>query len=326
MNRILEQIDVDASARFLRLPPGTALRPRDLLLPGAVLGRALLNRVVHPSGRFFGWWRSLYRNAVRRVLPAGHAPILVRVDDYPRADVPMVLFFEFARILGEHGIQMLLGVTPLMRRGRTAGLVDGEVRWLADAAADGRVRIAMHGTTHENLTPGMGRHDTTEIVGVHPERLRLSLQAGLAALARAGLPRPAHYIPPFNSVDARAWVRLAEEYRFIHGGPLSIDTLGPLAPGVLIGGAHYLPSHRPLYGRAFEQLSALGRIRPPSDERRFPLVLTLHWAWEQHDGMGALRQLARALAGRTGRWEDLEAQAAGSAPAACLTATAALGA
>jgi hypothetical protein len=313
---LLQAIDPAATARFLGLAPPSPPEEHDLLLPLSRLGRPLLNRLVHPASRRLGFGRVLYRSRVRRALPTGRCPILVRVDDYPRADLPTRCFFEFADAFAARGIQMLLGVTPLLRRGNAVGLTDAEVRWLADAEAAGRVRLATHGTTHENLTPGMGRHETTELIGVHPDRLRLSLSTGLTAFARAGLPRPLHYIPPFNSLDATAYHVLAAEYRFVHGGPLSITRLAPLSPGVALDGAIYLPSYRPLYRRARELVSVVERAtsgEPPHD-LVCPLILTLHWAWEQADGMESARRLARVLDGRTARWQELEARAGAPAP------------
>lgn len=305
--RMALDVDVPATARFLRLdapalPPASSLR-----LPLARLGRPLLNRVVHPAGRFAGYDRVYYLPRVRRALPPGAPAIRVRVDDYPRADLPTERFFEFARVLADHGIQMLLGVTPLLAGRAHAGLTEAEARWLVEADAAGAVRIAMHGTTHENVAAGRGRHATTELCGVGVPRLQGSVRAGLDALARAGVPRPVHYIPPFNTVDAAAWRVLAAHYRYIHGGPLTMNTLGPYAPGCVLDGAVYLPSLRPFYGRAAELIAPVRRhLDGAAGARSHPLVLTLHWAWEISDGMRALRRLAALLAGRAATWQSLE--------------------
>ena len=308
---LLPRIDTRATARFLGLAPGP-LDPSDLLVPLHFVGRALLNHAVHPARRLVGDDRVLYAERVRRRLPIGPRPILLRVDDYPRADFPTSRFFEFARIFADHGVQMLLGVTPLLDRdGRRAGLTDEEVRWLVDASARGEVRIAAHGTTHRNLRPDGGPHATTELVGVPPDRLRASIARGFESLVNAGLPRPLHYIPPFNSIDAAAYAALADTYPYLHGGALSIDTLGAFSPGTVIGTAAWFPCYLPWYARARELVDQVAREPDASSDAwhrrtRFPLVLTLHWAWETEDNFRGARRLAIELASRGGRWEEWE--------------------
>jgi hypothetical protein len=307
----LDRIDLEATARFLGLssPPPS---PRELLLPFGAAGRAFLNRVTLAAAPLVGPARVLYRPSLRPLLPRGRPRLLVRVDDYPRADLPTDRFWRFADALVARGIDVLVGVTPLLRRDGRAGMTDLEVRRLHDALAAGTLQLAMHGTTHENVHArrGRDRHATTEIAGLPSAQIVSSLDAGLAALAAHGLPAPLHFIPPFNSVDDAAWPHLARRYRFVHGGPLSIDTLGALVPGVVVDGAGYLPSYRPYYletrdgdfaARVARLIDALGR-----EERALPLVLTVHWAWGPLDAPAAVRRLAAALDGATARWADLD--------------------
>jgi hypothetical protein len=229
------------------------------------------------------------------------AEVLVRVDDFPRWDVPLEAFQRFHQVLQSHHIPYALGVTPFLqvppREGR---LTDAEWDALRRLAAAG-VTLAHHGFTH------VGRllHDraVAELPWYTDAELRYWIQRADEAFERATLPRARVMMPPFDGITPGSAQLLVRRYDVITGGPASLSTLGPVARGVVLGGGVYLPSY-------FMHMYAT-RLFPRLDRRLWEdatgpvTVLTIHWAWEIGDGYTRLSRMLRALEGRVIPWSKL---------------------
>ena len=69
------------------------------------------------------------------------------------------------------------------------------------------------------------------------------------------------------------------------------------------GGAVYMPSYAPFYGRAAGVAAAVDRAVAARPGVWIPVVL--HWSWEADQGFGELQRLARKLAGHARPWDEL---------------------
>ena len=299
----------------------------------ADLGCVFDGRPVTPTlferarGRFTGLGGFTHWSVLRRASARGDGTprFLVRVDDFPRWDLPPDVFVRFHEILRDASIRYVLGVIPVAEGGPDMAPLDPPTlgsgpaepgrsstgrsstgrEWTSEErgaleAAGKDLDVALHGLTHR-AAPGP---IPAEIVGRDAEDLARDVDEGLGRLAAIGH-RPRAYIPPFNAVDRAALSVLSSRFAVVHGGPESVRWLGCVPGPCRVDGVWFLPSYPPAYGRAGDVL----RFVEVARDRRTPVLipLTLHWAWEARDGFEAVRRLAGALAGRTVTFEEWEA-------------------
>jgi hypothetical protein len=253
---------------------------------------------------------------------AGSPRFLVRVDEFPHAlawDDPgrhgTEGFRRFHAIMAAAGVPYLVAVPPRVSRApldpaerRWRPLDDGERALLDELRAAPDVAFALHGRDHRTRFHSPRRH--SELCGLGPAATAELLDSALAELAQLGVATEV-FVPPYNRFDAGQLGALAQRFPVVCGGPESIGLVGFQRGPAWLGGSVYLPSYHPLYGAAREVLPAARRLV----EQRAGLwaPITLHWAWEAHDGWGQLERLAATIAPYTARWEDLLAAARRSA-------------
>lgn len=247
------------------------------------LGSAWLPaKVIRGLQRHLSWMvgEGLYLSTPRSNARQSEVPrFVLRVDDFPRWDVPTTEFLRFHREFERRSIPYVLGVTPfLCFDGATPTPPSEADRALLRELVGQRVELGVHGFTHLFRLAPYGQ--PCETYFYDDATLLDWIRRAFAWFADAGLPRPTHYIPPFNTLDARDHGLLSRHFGVMHGGPLSLSTLGKFAPSERPG-AKYWPSYEPFYGRAgrLARLAHAGRL--PTVGRQ---VLTLHWAWERQNG------------------------------------------
>jgi peptidoglycan/xylan/chitin deacetylase (PgdA/CDA1 family) len=293
-----------AVRRALRQP---RVPPRPVRLAQAVALKAGL----------LSWDRSVVVPYVRARAAAldggatGAPRALVRVDEFPHARAwdpvgkyGVERFERFHDVLAGEGVPYLLAVcarvsrdylNPAVRERRR--LDRREIELLGRLRREG-VSFAVHGYDHRS------RHasprEPSELAGLGPAAVGELLDRARLELAEAGIGARV-FVPPFNRFDAAQYPTLAQRFEVVCGGPETVPLLGFQRTPVWLGGAVYLPSYPPLYGRAGEVLPALERLV----ERKAALwtPVTLHWSWEAEDGWEALRRLARMLSGCAVPWE-----------------------
>jgi len=228
---------------------------------------------------------------------------LVRVDDFPRWDLPEETFRQFDSILMAHEIQYFLGVTPCLAADPFdptspchSGLTDKAIAVLETLVP--RVEVAMHGLTHRTR----GLPHRSEFVGMPPEEVEQALLRGLEVFDSLHI-RPQTFIPPFNTIALSAVPVLARSFQVLCGGPESISLLGFRPSPSYLGGMLYLPSYPPAYGTARQMRDFVKRVQQWSPSVLVPL--TLHWAWELRDNFRALCALCDELTGWTVALRDI---------------------
>jgi len=239
---------------------------------------------------------------------------LVRVDEFPHArafDPGGALgtdaYRRFHAVLAEAGVPYLLAVPPRVSRDyldptgtESRPLAESEAALLRELADQG-VTFGLHGLDHRTRHASPRRH--SELCGLSPQAAALRLDGAREALAALGLETPV-FVPPFNRFDAAQYAAIAERFAVVCGGPESVRLLGFHPTPVRLGAAVYLPSYRPLYGRAAEVAPALLALLESGRSPWAPI--TLHWGWELEDGFAGLRRLCAALAGCPAQpWSNL---------------------
>jgi Uncharacterized protein conserved in bacteria (DUF2334) len=261
--------------------------------------------------------------------------VLVRVDEFPHYqawDEPdrfgTAQFERFHRIMAAAGMPYLIAVlarvsrAPLSpagangRDGHGTGsrpLTEEEVAVLRRIAGE-RVCFALHGYTHRTRFASPRRH--SELCGLDRAQTETLIDEALAELAGCGI-RPDVFVPPFNRFDARQLEWLADRFAVVCGGPESIGLMGFQRTPQWRGGAVYLPSYAPYYGRAADLLKALPRAIESIRGLWMPIVL--HWGWEAQDGWESLERLIELIAPYTVPWESVLAEVQTSRSAAPST-------
>jgi hypothetical protein len=248
---------------------------------------------------------------------AGPPRVLVRVDEFPHARgfdpagrFGIDAYRRFHAVLAEAGIPYLLAITPRVSRDfldpendEWRPLEDAEIGLLHELRDEGGVAFALHGLDHRTRYKPGRRH--SEFCGLDRAATAERLDAGLAIFAELGLDTPT-FVPPFNRFDAAQYEVLAERFEVVCGGPESVLHLGFIPPGWL-GEALYLPSYRPLYGKALDVAPGLDRVgRAPAS---LFAPVTLHWGWELDDDFAALRDLCALWGEHVVEWAELLATA-----------------
>jgi hypothetical protein len=289
-------VDSGAARKDLGIPDDTD--PGWWMVPGGFLDGFWIRR-FHQIGARAGRIVPFHRKAVRTNW-GGARLVLVRVDDFPRWDRPLEEFLAFHALLSRYAIPYALGVTPFLSISPREGHLDAaEIATLRRVIMDG-VTLALHGFTHRPYA--WGRRYSTELAAYSAQRLTDWTNRADAFCDEHDLPRAQIMIPPFDGITPESLRVISDRFRIITGGPTSLSTLGPVAPGVRLHRSVYLPSYYPhmfatqLYPRFGRRLwvEATGPV----------VVLTLHWAWEARDRYRRLESLVAGLAGNVSSWDQ----------------------
>jgi hypothetical protein len=251
---------------------------------------AKIIRGLHRYGfPYFG--ELLYINGNQRLnLQEGNPSFLIRVDDFPRWDLDTALFEQFHQIFSRHNISYVLGVTPFLNftGNETRFISDREISLLQKISNEG-VELALHGFTHEyKLAP---YRQPCETYFYSAEALCSLMKDANNWFYENGLPKPRHYIPPFNTFSRRDFDILSKEYKIFHGGPLSLTTFGKFGVSwIEDSNILYLPSFEPFYDRAKKILQTFDRNKKHFKHRSL-YSLTLHWAWEYESNFDHVENL-----------------------------------
>lgn len=247
---------------------------------------------------------------------AGPPRVLVRVDEFPHARgfdpagrFGIDAYRRFHAVLTEAGIPYLLAITPHVSRDfldpdddEWRPLEDAEIALLHQLRDEG-VAFALHGLDHRTRHRSGRRH--SEFCGLDRAATEERLDIGRAIFAELDLETPT-FVPPFNRFDAAQYEVLADRFEVVCGGPESVLLLGFIPPGWL-GEALYLPSYRPLYGKAIDVAPGLDRVARAPASLFAPV--TLHWGWELDDDFAALRDLGARRGDQAVEWAELLAAA-----------------
>lgn len=290
---------VDRAAAVSELGLGDCPDTKWWMVPGGLLPAFWLRR-WHQVGAHAGWVVPFHRRSVRRP-NSGRVLVLVRVDDFPRWDLPLEEFKAFDARLTKYGIPYALGVTPFLAiHPRHGCLTAAEIETLQQLAERG-VTLAQHGFTH--LPRRWKRRYMVELTAYSRQELYDWIERADTFYDRWHLPRPEIMIPPFDGITPGSFVEISNRYGIVTGGPASLTTLGPVAPGVRVHRSIYLPSYYP-HMYSSELFRGLGE-RLWAEATGPVVVLTLHWAWEMRDAYRRLEQLLSALAGRVAPWSHV---------------------
>ncbi len=239
---------------------------------------------------------------------------LVRVDEFPHANAfdsagrfGTDAFRRFHAVLAEAGVAYLLAVPPRVSRDyldpeqeEWRPLDAGETAVLEELREDERVTFALHGLDHRTRHASPRRH--SELCGLSVAETEDRIDLARSILAELGVETPV-FVPPFNRFDNRQYDLLAARFEVICGGPESIRLLGFRPMPVWHGGAVYLPSYAPLYGRAANVLPGIERMIEAEQALWAPI--TLHWGWELEDDFASLRRLCERLTDLASDWDRL---------------------
>ncbi len=223
----------------------------------------------------------------------GNIRFFLRVDDFPRWDIPYNDFCKFDSILKSYEIQYCLGVTPCLAENPFNP--DSPIRSKLDKQEEDillsikhRVNIALHGLTHKIISS----KNHSEFVNLRPDEIDNALCKGLALLNELNI-KPTIFIPPFNCIERKALPIISKYFEVLCGGPESLDHLGFGSSPSFICGIIYLPSYPPAYGRAKDMINFVKRLK----QMQLPMIipLTIHWAWEERDNFQAFEKLCKEL-------------------------------
>ncbi|MGZ4202842.1 MAG: DUF2334 domain-containing protein [Thermoleophilaceae bacterium] len=314
--------DAVRSARLLLESPSPADSAVRALTDGRVppLPVRVAQRVAMKAGRLT-YERNVVEPLVRLrsealgAAASGPPRFLVRVDEYPHYlawDEPERYGTEpyrrFHEIMACAGVPYLIAVPPRVSRapldpsGREwRPIDDGEasmLAWMRDSS-DGLVGFGLHGRDHRTRHESPRRH--SELCGLSLPATEELLDTALGELRGFGIETDV-FVPPYNRFDAAQYEPLAARFRVIGGGPESVPLIGFHRPPVWRGGAVYLPSYFPLYGRAADVLPAASSLIERQVALWTPIVL--HWGWEADRDWTELEQMAKAIAPYTARWDE----------------------
>jgi len=222
----------------------------------------------------------------------GRVNIILRVDDFPRWDIPTERFLRFRDIILEYKIPIILGVTPLIVGNpldpfdtKCRDLTEEEIIIIRELTNCGSI-VALHGLTHRVSIKGGG-----EYIGLTEPEVEDNIKKSLKKMEDAGITTNT-IIPPFNAFDATAFLVFGRYFKAVFGGPESIGIFGGYFGPVFLNGTLYLPSYRGLYGRAFSIKEHLLFYEPVLKQPKiYYLPITIHWAWELGDEYVGVKEL-----------------------------------
>lgn len=243
---------------------------------------------------------------------AAAAPkFLIRVDEFPDAaafdhsERGLAASKVFHETLAAAGVPYLMAIVPqythrpLDPSASGGRPLDSEDKAFIEQMRSAGVTFAQHGTTHRTRYATPARR--SELVGLEAEPLERLISDGLDRLAAIDV-HPRVFVPPFNRFSADQLPILARHFTVVGGGPESVRLLGFRGGPLWWGQSVFLPSYTPLYGSAYELLSAVDRIVALAPGTWIPIVL--HSAWEVGDQFAALRRLAHKCVPYAASWES----------------------
>ena len=204
---------------------------------------------------------------------------LIRVDDFPRGDLTFDDYQRFHKVMSDYDCPYLLGVTPFLPEGISKEEID-----FLKSHKDHNVELSLHGFTHEKI--GQGRYQG-EIDCYTDEELKILVDRSKEFFFSNSIEFPDSFIPPFNTLTKGSFLGLSVFFKYVMGGPLSIQTLGSYRFLDKLENSFYIPSYFPFYGRAEEITKGIGFLSPHSDT---VMVVTIHWAWEITDNFTGLKK------------------------------------
>ena len=229
---------------------------------------------------------------------------IIRVDDFPRWDIPSNEYRKFHQIISLHNIPYLLGVTPFLSNeplnpmcNTTQRLTQDEIDFLHTATKDG-VKIALHGFTHKAIH----KNCPSEIVGLNNEDLDKKIRISLDEFKQNGFTTDV-FVPPFNTFDYRSIDVLKNYFSIVCGGPESIRYVGFRLTLSYIDGCLYIPSYPLVYGKAKQICEFVDKMSTVQESIIVPI--TLHWAWERGNGFEDVKMLCREIEGNVLEWKEL---------------------
>jgi hypothetical protein len=223
----------------------------------------------------------------------GTPKFVIRVDDYPRWDISSEEYLPFHEVFARNGVSYILGVTPFLDYdGLGAGVISRRAVEILRGLRDHDVEFALHGFTHRRRMGAGGF--PCETCFYDDESLEWWRQRAFNWFEYHLGGAPRHYIPPFNTLTQRDFAMLSSYMPVIHGGPLSLSTLGKFSQTVLNDGVTYLPSFEPFYNRARGLLEVFDKGLN-GFRHSITYSLTLHWAWEYEKGLGDVERLLSLL-------------------------------
>ena len=231
----------------------------------------------------------------------GEIKFLLRVDDFPRHDLPTEKFFRFYEIFEKYQIPFLLGVTPFIskepmdyKNKEYRKLTDKEFNFLQESTKE-VVEVALHGFHHKKIKKNV----KSELIGMTEKKLEEKIILSLKELADFDVKV---FIPPFNTIDEDSFKVVSKYFVCISAGREAIPYLGfRLTPSYFYN-ILYIPSYEPAYGYAFEVSEYVDKLLEIKDNIVVPL--TLHWSWEVKDDFKYVKVLAEKIEDRVIKWRD----------------------
>jgi len=222
--------------------------------------------------------------------------VIMRIDDFPHWTYSLDDFKKFWRIIENHRVPVVLGVTPHLAVNplnpvdfETRDLTAEEISFLEKINAEGH-KIAFHGLTH-----GVRGKVKAEYVGLADQEIEVNVLCGLEKLCRLGLAVDS-IIPPFNAFDPNAFRIFEKYFKIVFGGPESIKSFGGYFSPAFLGEVLYIASYHGVYGRAKELLVFMRHYSHLLNRAgALYLPLTIHWSWELTDNFSSFKQLLRFL-------------------------------
>ncbi len=231
----------------------------------------------------------------------GEVKFLVRIDDFPRADLPTEKFFKFYEILQRYQIPFLLGVTPFIskepmnyKNQEYRRLTENEFDFLEEATKE-IVEVALHGFHHKKIRKNV----KSELIGMTQKELEEKIEISLKELSNFEIKT---FIPPFNTIDENGFRIVSKYFICISAGREAIPYLGfRLTPSYLYS-TLYIPSYEPAYGYASEISKFIDELLKVEDN--IIVVLTIHWGWELKDNFEHVEVLAKKIKNKVIKWKD----------------------
>lgn len=290
---IISKLNLSESLLLLRKP---------LTLTRAV-NKFILRRKTNFYGRVFHTILKL-RRQIRQMLNVtsrGEIKFLLRVDDFPRADIPSDNFYRFYEILQQHTVPFLLGVTPFISKEPTnphgqeyRRLTEKELHFLENTR-NGIIEIALHGFSHQVIDS----QNKSELVGLSTEELKKKILSAMDELSRFNI---RFFIPAFNTLDINNFRILAEHFTGICSGREALPYLNFRITPSYFFNILYIPSYEPVYGYSFEISNYVDQLLLHTENIVVPL--TLHWSWEVDNEFRNVELLAKKIKDKTIAWNQ----------------------
>ena len=218
--------------------------------------------------------------------------VIMRIDDFPHWVYSLDDFKKFWRIIENHRVPVVLGVTPNLDinplsplNHATRDLIAEEVSFLGRISENGH-QIALHGLTH-----GVRGNLKAEYVGLTDREIEENVLRGLEKLHRLGIAVDS-IIPPFNAFDTNAFRIFEKYFKIVFGGPESIKFFGGYFSPAFLGNVLYIASYHRVYGKAKDLLISFRKYSHLLQQAwTLYIPITIHWSWELEDNFSSFDKL-----------------------------------